>query len=340
MKKIFLCAATFLTSLAARSQNADPMINILADPGAVKVATNGLVRTEVINAGSDPIIANSLEVTIGMAANGEITGLAPGSSASWTITSMSSGSGNTVKLQNTGGGIAADALQEIVLVARGNTVSGASTITSNIVYIAAQNPVLGGAPNAIQGNASPANDNSTTSLAVTAGTPLPVGLTTFSGSMANCEASLGWAVNASMPYERFGLEQSTDGQRFGTVTELKAESGKERYSYTLRQQTARSFYRLKMTDRSGNASYSNTLSLTADCMQSAAGLSPNPTRSSVRLTGLVDGGSVRVYNQFGAVVMQKLNASDQVDLSALPAGLYRISWDSEAGVVTRSVTKL
>jgi hypothetical protein len=344
MKKILFFSVLLLASLAARSQqrNADPLLNILMDPPALQTGTNGLLRLDVINAGSDGILANTLEIVVGMSTNGEILGLAPGSSSAWTIDALSTGSNNAITLHNTGLGLGPDELQVILLTVRGNIVSGASVITGGIAYIPVNNPALGGAPNTFQGNLLSSNDNSTTSLIVTAGPPLPIDLKSFSGTMANCQASLSWVANASKPYENFTLERSNDGRSFEALQSFPASSTNPTYAYSVKQQESRSFYRVKMVDRGGNATYSNTLSLTADCMQADAGLSPNPTRSSIRLSGLSSGGAVRVYNQFGAIVIENPGsaASGTVDLSALPAGIYRVSWETEAGVVTRSVTKL
>ncbi len=342
MKKIAFFSAMLLASLAARSQRfADPQINILMEPPALQVGTNGLLKLDIANAGSDTIVKNSLEVTVGMSTNGEILGLAPGSHPAWTISNLTTGTNNTIKLQNTVNGLGADSLQVIILSVRGNTVGSASTITGGLIYIPANNPDLGGAPNAVQGNNLTGNDNSTTSLIVTAGPPLPIDLSSFTASMVNCQANLNWVVNTAKPYASFTLEQSVDGRNYEAVQTFAAGADPA-YSHSVKQGTARSFYRLKLTDRAGNVSYSQTLALNADCMQAEISLSPNPTRGSVRISGLVKEGSVRVYNQAGAIVIQNPRSADPavIDLSNLPAGLYRVSWESEAGVVTRSVTRL
>lgn len=341
MKSTIALLTLLFASTAAFAQNADPSINILMSPAVVQVTYTGQLRVDATNTAGDGIVTNSLEITISAGSNSEITGLAAGSSGNWSVFSIGAGTANTVKLRNTGGGLAAYSSDPIILTVLAKNVSTASTITGNIVYIAATNPIFNG-PNASQGNTQTGNDNSTTSLTVSAGNPLPIDLTSFTGSMSNCQASLRWEVNAAKTYQSFVLEQSSDGHSFATVKSVDASGSQSSYSYSSKQDVARGFYRLKLVDRSGGMSYSNIVALTADCMQSDAGLSPNPTRGSIRLSGLVAGGNVRVYNQFGAIVVQNPRSADPaiVDLSALPAGLYRVSWETETGVVTRSVTRL
>ncbi len=338
-KSIIALLPALFSAVAALAQNADPSINILMDPAIVQVNHDGMLRVDATNTAGDPIVMSSLEITVSAGNNSEITGLAAGSSSSWTITAQGTGSGNTVKLQNTGGGLGGYSTDNILLTVMANTVGPASTITGNIVYIAAVNSITG-QPNATQGNTQTGNDNSTTSLTVSQGNPLPIDLSSFTGVMNNCLASLSWVVNATKSYASFTLEQSTDGRSFDPAAVIDAVAGKQAYSYGLQQQAARSFYRLKLTDRSGGASYSSTLSLAADCMHGEPDLSPNPTRGSIRLSGLISGGGVRVYDQLGVVVLQRSNAPDLIDLSALPTGVYRVSWDTETGVVTHSVTRL
>lgn len=340
MKAIIISLALMALSVVSFAQ-ADPSINILTIPDTIRLNQVGIIDVDATNTAGSSIVPNSLEITISVGINAEITGLATGSSTNWTVFSRTTGPANTIKLQNTGGSLAAYTTDDIFLSVTALATSNATTITGNMVYIPVTNPIIG-QPNSAQGNVSTSNDNSTTSLAVIPAAPLPIDLSSFTGSISNCEANLNWAVNPGKSYTSFTVEQSVDGKSYSAVSTIPATESRTTYTFTGKQSIARGFYRLKITDRSGNASYSNTVSLTADCMQSDAGLSPNPTRGSVRLTGLISGGRVRVYNQLGAVVITVPDSADPalVDLGNLPNGLYRVSWDTEAGVVTRSVTKL
>ena len=172
--KLVVVFSIIMVSTRGYSQrNADPGIGILMAPPSVTQGDSGTLSAAVGNYGNSTIVANSLRVTISVGTDAEIIGIASGSDPRWTLLSMTTGSGNTIRLKNTAGGFSAFDVGDIILTVRGNVVSGADLIFGNIVYITASNPLLCGicppTPlNASQGNASTSNDNSQTSLAVTA----------------------------------------------------------------------------------------------------------------------------------------------------------------------------
>ena len=177
MNKIYKLLVVFtiimFSSRSYSQRNADPGIGILMVPATVTQGGTGTLSAGVGNYGNSTIVANSLRVTISVGTDAEIIGIASGSDSRWTLLSLTSGSGNTIRLKNTDGGFGAFDVGYILLTVRGNVVSGPDLIFGNIVYIAANNPLLCGiCPpiplNASQGNASTSNDNSQTSLAVTA----------------------------------------------------------------------------------------------------------------------------------------------------------------------------
>ncbi len=175
MNTIYKSVALFVLLLIAPnvfSQNSDPGIGILMSPASLTLGTTGVLSANVGNYGNSTIVANSLRVTISVGTDAEIIGIAPGSDSRWTLLSMTTGSGNTIRLKNTAGGFSSFDVGNILLTIRGNVISGPDLILGNIVYITAANPLLCGVfpptpLNVSQGNASTTNDNSQTSLAVT-----------------------------------------------------------------------------------------------------------------------------------------------------------------------------
>ena len=172
--KLLVVFTIFIFSSRSYSQgNADPGIGILMVPATVTQGDTGSLSAGVGNYGNGTIVTNSLRVTISVGSDAEIIGIAPGSDPRWTLLTLSSGSGNTIRLKNTNGGFGSFDVGYIILTVRGNVVSGPDLIFGNIVYISANNPLLCGVCppiplNVSQGNASTTNDNSQTSLAVTA----------------------------------------------------------------------------------------------------------------------------------------------------------------------------
>ncbi|TDE26721.1 hypothetical protein E0I61_16205, partial [Flavobacterium ranwuense] len=171
-KLILLFFTVFMFIPKGYSQNnADPGIGILMSPASVTQGSTGILSATVGNYGNGTIVKNSLRVTISVGTNAEIIGIASGSDMRWNQLSLTTGSANTIKLTNSGGEFNSFDISDILLIVRGNVVSGANGITGNIVYITAYNPLLcGGCStpplNVSQGNASNSNDNSETSLAV------------------------------------------------------------------------------------------------------------------------------------------------------------------------------
>ncbi|WP_366184717.1 hypothetical protein [Flavobacterium ovatum] len=167
---LFFTVFMFLTKGYSQN-NADPGIGILMSPASVLQGSTGTLTVNVGNYGNGTIVENSLRVTITVGAYAEIKGIASKSDSRWSQLSLTTGSGNTIKLTNSGGHFDSFELGDILLTVAANMVSSPDVILGNIVYITAYNPKLcdGCASpllNVSQGNASNSNDNSTTSLAV------------------------------------------------------------------------------------------------------------------------------------------------------------------------------
>jgi carbon monoxide dehydrogenase subunit G len=171
-KLIVLFFTVFMVIPKGYSQNnADPGIAILMSPESVVQGSNGILSANVGNYGNGTIVENSLRITISVGSNAEIIGIASGSDTRWNQLSLTTGSANTIKLTNSGGGFSSFDISAIYLTVRGNATTD-NGIAGNIIYITAANPLLCGgcsSPplNVSQGNASNSNDNSETSLAVT-----------------------------------------------------------------------------------------------------------------------------------------------------------------------------
>ena len=175
-KLIILFFIVFVFISKGYSQNADPGIGILMAQSSVAQGSTEILRATVGNYGNSTIVSNSLRVTISVGTNVEIIGIAAGSDPRWSQLTLTTGSANTIRLTNTGGGFTSFDIGDILLIVKGNVLSTPTIISGNIVYITANNPLLcGGCAfpplNASQGNASNPNDNSQTSLAVTVSFP-------------------------------------------------------------------------------------------------------------------------------------------------------------------------
>jgi hypothetical protein len=192
-------------------------------------------------------------------------GLDPASDPRWTVLSSTVGTNNTYQLKNTGGTMTQitglNPCANIILKVKGTVAGGPSTITGTIGYISAPNPLLGGAPNASQGNSSVANDNSTTSLIVVPGIPTPVDLVLFKGTLvSNNRVDLEWVTATEYNVNHFEVERSINGVDFVQIGTTTARGTNSSYVIQdLQPVEGRNFYRLRIVDNDAKFKYSNVV---------------------------------------------------------------------------------
>ena len=332
MRKILISTLIALVAISsAIGQNADPYISMLMNPSTVQLGSNGTLEVNTGNAGLDPIVANSMRLTISVGNNAEILGLNAGGDPRWTQLSLTVGPGNTIRLTNTGGGFIDFDFGNVFIIIKGAALGGPSTITGNISYIPASNPLLGGAPNASQGNSLTGNDNSTTSLTVTA--PLPITLSDFVIGASKCDAVLNWKTSFEQNFSRFEVEFSTDARSFekvGTVAATNNLAGSA-YQFVYNQGTTRSYYRLKMIDTDGKFLYSRTIALSTNCMgKQIISIHPNPVVENQKLSVIVNGYDTELKGELYTVTGQLLatyslkEGTNTIELNNRPMGTYSL----------------
>jgi hypothetical protein len=100
---LFFDVFTFISNGYSQT-NADPGIGVLMSPPIVLQGSTGILTATVGNYANKTVVENSLRVTTSVGANANIIGVAPASDAGWSQLSLTTGSGNTIQLTNTGGG--------------------------------------------------------------------------------------------------------------------------------------------------------------------------------------------------------------------------------------------
>ena len=332
MKKIskLVLGLLLLATASTKAQFGDPAINILMVPSGVQLNQTGILQVDLGNFGNSNIVANSLRATISVGTNAEIIGIQTSTSdPRWTQANLTSGLSNTIQLRNTGGGIPAFDAGTINLIVRGSVESPASTITGNIVYIAGINPLIS-APNASQGNGQTQNDNSTTSLTVVAGGPLPVKLDYVLGSMNRCEAEITWKSSLELNFKQYELQYSADGARFSSVSVVPGAGVGVVYKARHTPTKGAAFYRLKSVDLDGKVEFSRVVRLESQCGLWNASVFPNPARDrfQINVNGIADGtvANGQLVGPNGQVVRKVIirNGANQVDCRNLSAGVYSL----------------
>lgn len=178
----------------------------------------------------------------------------------------------------------------------------------------------------VQGGASTnyvAIDNFTFGASV----PLPVNLTSFNAVNESGRARLDWKATAEVNFAYYEVERSLDGNEFASIGRVQA-TGKGAYQYyDPKPAEGKNFYRLRMVDKDGQASYSAVAALTMEpATYAAAYLFPNPATGvvSLHLPQSYSEAIVDIMDLSGRLLQHtKVNRSAPViSLSGFNAGLY------------------
>jgi 1,4-alpha-glucan branching enzyme len=162
---------------------------------------------------------------------------------------------------------------------------------------------------------------------------LPVELTTFEVKLIQHNtAFLTWATASEKDNNRFEIERSLDGKDFGKVGEVKGKGNAvtlSKYDFTDRDLTnGTHYYRLRQVDLDGKNALSQIVSVSVN-KSSKIKIYPNPT--SERLSILTENteGPLSVIDQLGRAVLNFNNVPNEINISALPSGIYFLRIDNE-----------
>lgn len=175
------------------------------------------------------------------------------------------------------------------------------------------------------------------------GGPLPVSLISFNAIQRNAEIELTWRTSFELNNREFRVERlvqpSIDGWSIIDVV-----PGKGNYddftTYTARDQAplaGRNQYRLVQVDLDGSETRSGIVSVVFQGEAQSLQLFPNPTKSRVEILGISDG-IAELYSTSGALISsQSLDQSQELDVSALNAGVYVVRVLSQGTVFTQKL---
>ncbi len=115
---------------------------------------------------------------------------------------------------------------------------------------------------------------------------LPVTLVSFTGKNNEHTNVLSWKVDNENDLAYYELQQSVDGQKFSSISQIKA-TGNGNYSYADNISTAALsiyYYRLKMVDKDGNFKYSPVVKISIRAKGKFASVNPNPFKQKIELS--------------------------------------------------------
>ncbi|MBL7813923.1 MAG: T9SS type A sorting domain-containing protein [Saprospiraceae bacterium] len=178
---------------------------------------------------------------------------------------------------------------------------------------------------------------------LTVTTVLPVELLNFKAEsdIAQHQVLLNWSTSVEENTKSFIVERSRDGQNFIPLSTHKAKGSNSIYDDIDKQPFAGvNYYRLKMIDNDGKASYSKVIA--AIMGDKTFKIKAYPTLVTDELTVTTDGGeinSLEIINLAGQLVLSQQNAAlsqngaIQLSLSDLPQSAYILRAKNTEGVV-------
>ena len=161
---------------------------------------------------------------------------------------------------------------------------------------------------------------------ISAASPLPVTLISFSGNNTSGSNHLSWQSGTENPGIVFNLQRSGEGTMFQSLGTVSGRGANSTYSFTDQQPGKLAYYRLEIVE-AGQISYSQTIALRSD--KSGVGqvsVFPVPASLSVKVTATgsaLRGSTARVLNMTGQQVMSFVLQTEQtIDVRSWPGGTY------------------
>jgi hypothetical protein len=164
---------------------------------------------------------------------------------------------------------------------------------------------------------------------------VPLGLLSFSGTLAKDEVQLSWTVASGSSPGYFIVERASDGSSFVPVGKVRAEEGAESRVYTFTEPSVKgkAYYRLRLEGQDNTVDFSNVVSISniPEERFDIIGMS-RPTSGRVEVSFGNDAPCEVLYyvtSLMGARVMEPRTVSAgpglnmiSLDTSLLPEGLY------------------
>jgi hypothetical protein len=161
-----------------------------------------------------------------------------------------------------------------------------------------------------------------------AANPLPIELTSFTGSCAGRTKTFNWTTASETNNDFFTLERSTDGETFETVKIIPGagtSTSSQHYSVQIAEADANLvYYRLKQTDYDGQYSYSNIIHVSCTSDNGYADeltVYPNPANESIQIQlHSNEQGTyvIAIYNLLGQVVQEVQQTKSGAETLSIP----------------------
>ena len=171
---------------------------------------------------------------------------------------------------------------------------------------------------------------------------MPVTLNRFSGTIVQQDASLSWATASEINMAGYEVERSINGKDFTSVgNRVDAMNSTFTQHYKLIDKnifdihTGNVYYRLKMINMDGGATYSGMLVLSLKG-NSNTRLYPNPAQENIFLEVVLSGEKTpfHIYNAEGRLIRSELRSVVkgknllEFNIADLPKGIYYLQYEN------------
>jgi|GEM_PF-4496294 len=171
---------------------------------------------------------------------------------------------------------------------------------------------------------------------ISAQSPLPLQLLSFTGSLVNGDASLEWQTSNEINVEHFEVERKLPNENgFSTWSTVTAKNGSSN-AYALPDKklpAGTTWYRLKMVEKGGKVSYSHIITLSNKT--NAITLFPNPAKDVINVVVPSNKkGMASIITVDGRVIQSNINIVsniNRINVAGLASGMYILKIETTEG---------
>ena len=155
---------------------------------------------------------------------------------------------------------------------------------------------------------------------------LPLQLVHFKAAVSkDCMLNLLWQTANETNVRNIEIQSSSDGDVYKKISEVFPRGSNSNYSYES-PFNGDNYYRLKINDFDGSATYSNVIRIVTGCEKYKYAVEPNPSDGFFRISGLRSVDEVLIFDMTGRRISRNFSrvGNDIFDIHSLASGIYNL----------------
>ena len=173
-------------------------------------------------------------------------------------------------------------------------------------------------------------------------TTLPIQINSISASRVGNSNLVSWACGTETNGAYFEVQSSTDGRIFAAIGKVTITGSNSRYSFSdSKPMAATTYYRLKMIDKNGAATYSNVVNVKT--IGNTFTISPNPAKSfaSISFNQPIGDATITITNLNGKTLLEQslkgTRSSYAINTQSLSNGMYVVTVKTNTETYTKKL---